>query len=64
MCELKKKCLEEKNNGKPHMQQKGRQNRTCTKQQKQYRIKDNTPNKWVEIVKVYKQSKKLRKFKK
>ena len=39
----------------PHIQSKGRQKETV------YKIRDNTPYQWAEVVKLYRQNKELRK---
>ena len=47
-----------------YMQSKGRHNITCTRVSNSrniYKIRDNTPNQWAEVVKLYRQNKELRK---
>ena len=43
------------------MQSKGRYKRTCKTGETVHRIRDNTPNQWAEVVKIYRQNKELRK---
>ena len=53
----------------PHMQSKGRHNMCqsvkhvpeCQTAETVYRISDNTPNQWAEVVKLYRQNKEQRK---
>ena len=43
------------------MQSKGRYKRTCKTGETVHRTRDNTPNQWAEVVKIYRQNKELRK---
>ena len=44
-----------------HIQSKGRHKRTCKTGETVYRIRNNTPNQWAEVVKLYRQNKELKK---